>query len=259
MLEELGQEIVLSSLNHEKILRALMVPGRKAFDEAEPALSAQLLSKISRCESQVLRFASPKAVLRILPVEQISPILIGDDIRRLLSGCSEAALMALTLGASLEKCLMREEVTNMQNAYIMDVCASQAVEDASDAFGARLGRKLRSAGRYLTNRYSPGYGDYPLSVQKTLLEYLNAARTIGLTLTPTDLMVPRKSITAVMGISDQPKPDVYGTCTHCPLITKCFFRELGERCFHTSGMTPLQGSADSFCPAADDAEERNIL
>lgn len=239
MLEELGQEIVLSSLNQEKILRALMVPRRKDFDGTEPAFHARLLSQISQCESQVLRFSSPKAVLRILPVDQISPILIGDDIRRLLSDCSEAALMALTLGAPLEKRLMREEVTNMQNAYIMDVCASQAVEDASDAFVKSLGAKLRSAGRYLTNRYSPGYGDYPLSVQKTLLEYLNAARTIGLTLTPTDLMVPRKSITAVMGISDQPKPDVYGTCTHCPLITKCSFRERGERCYHTAAMPGL--------------------
>ena len=64
-------------------------------------------------------------------------------------------------------------------------------------------------------------------------EFVEAGRAIGLTLTPTNLMVPRKSITAVLGISSVPKPDIYGNCIHCPLQTKCTWAERGERCYQS--------------------------
>ncbi len=217
---------VLSSLNREKILRALQIP-------AQNPLSDQLNEQISRCEEEVLRCALVRFTIRILPVEEIRPILLGNDILRLLDGCQEAVLMALTLGTALEKLLMREEVTNMSDAYVLDILASLAVEEAADDLERQIKEKVRSEGKYLTNRYSPGYGDFPIEVQRQLLDYLNAGRTIGLTLTPTNLMVPRKSITAVLGISSVPKPDIYGNCIHCPLQTKCTWAERGERCYQS--------------------------
>ena len=216
---------VLTSLNHDRILRALQIPGREQTPET---LDAQ----IRQCEAVVLRCAVPRSVIRILTIREFAPMLQGDDITRLLDGCREVVLMALTIGAEVERCLMREEVTNMSNAYLLDVCASQAVEDAADDLEQKLREKILGSGKYLTNRFSPGYGDYPIALQRMLLECLNAGRAIGLTLTPSCLMVPRKSITAVMGISDKPKPDVYGNCSNCPLLTKCSFREHGTRCYH---------------------------
>ena len=217
---------VLSSLNREKVLRALQIP-------AQNPLSDQLNEQISRCEEEVLRCALVRFTIRILPVEEIRPILLGNDILRLLDGCQEAVLMALTLGTALEKLLMREEVTNMSDAYVLDILASLAVEEAADDLERQIKEKVRSEGKYLTNRYSPGYGDFPIEVQRQLLDYLNAGRAIGLTLTPTNLMVPRKSITAVLGISSVPKPDIYGNCIHCPLQTKCTWAERGERCYQS--------------------------
>lgn len=237
MLEELGQNLVLTSLDHGKILRSmdarLGVQSGEEDIQPDPEMIAALQEQICSCEAEVLRCASPRAVLRILPVEEIQPILSGHDICRLLSGCTEAVLMAVTLGSELEKRLMIEEVTNMSNAYVLDVCASQAVEQAADDLEQRLRAQILREGKYLTNRYSPGYGDYPIEMQGLLLDYLNAGRAIGLTLTPTNLMVPRKSITAVLGISPKPKPDLYGNCTHCPLQTKCVWRERGERCYQS--------------------------
>ncbi len=200
--------------------------------QADTQFISRINSQISQCEEKLLHVCTPRAVYRILPVSSIDPkLLIGKDIHRLLSGCNEAVLMALTLGAELERLLIREEVSNMSDAYVLDVCASEAVEEAADDFEEKLHCELKTQNKYLTNRYSPGYGDYPLSVQRLLLDSVNAMRAIGLTLTPTNLMVPRKSITAVMGISDQPKPEVYGGCTHCPIRDKCSFRRHGRRCF----------------------------
>ena len=221
----------LSSLNYEKILRALQIPWGKEPAVLDLSMTESLNVQIRRCAMEVLRCCHPRLVYRILPVKELSFLLVGNDIRRLLASCTEAVLMALTLGAEPERRLMQEEVTNMANAYLMDVCASQAVEEAADDFENQLRKTLILEGRYLTNRFSPGYGDYPISMQRPLLESVNAARAIGLTLTPMNLMVPRKSITAVMGISDRQKADVHGGCAACPLLTKCSFREHGERCY----------------------------
>ena len=231
MFEEAGKDLVLSSLDHQKILRAMNISRGMDPDGQDPELYSQLEEQILRCESEVLRCLDPRAVCRVLPVSEISPLLAGKDIRRLLDGCDEAVLVALTLGAALERRLMKEEVTDISNAFLMDVCASQAAEEAADLYERRLSEEVRLAGKYLTNRYSPGYGDLPLEVQKPLLEYLNAGRAIGLTLTATNLMVPRKSVTAILGISDRPRPLVLGGCSHCPLLTKCSWRERGERCY----------------------------
>ena len=237
MLEELGQNMVLSSLDHRKILRSidarLAAQSQGGDTQTDPEYMTALQEQIRSCEAEVVRCASPRAVLRILPVDEIRPLLFGHDINRLLSGCTEAVLIAVTLGSELEKRLMIEEVTNMSNAYVLDLCASQAVEQAADDLEKDLRDRILQEGKYLTNRYSPGYGDYPIEMQRQLLDYLNAGRAIGLTLTPTNLMVPRKSITAVLGISTEPKPDVYGNCTHCPLRTKCAWRVCGERCYQS--------------------------
>ncbi|MBP3872725.1 MAG: hypothetical protein J6E32_03325 [Lachnospiraceae bacterium] len=221
----------LSPLDRTDILNALQIPERSEAACQDPGFYNKLDIQIAECEKEVLHFSSPRAVYRILPAEELEPVIIGNDIRRLLDGCSEAVMVALTLGARLERHMMTEEVRDMSKAYILDVCASLAVERAADSFEDSLRSSLLPQGKYLTNRYSPGYGDLPLSIQKTLLDMLNAQRAIGLTLTPTGLMVPRKSITAVLGVSDNPKPDVHGGCGSCPLLTKCSWREHGKHCY----------------------------
>ncbi len=225
----------LSGLDHQKILRQITHFGSAGEASMEPQAKARLEEQLLRCAEEVLQIAAPRVVYRILPYAGLAPILAGNDIRRLMDGCGEAVLMALTLGLELEHRLMREEVSDMGNAYLLDLCASQAVEDTADQFEKNLREQLLQEGKYLTNRYSPGYGDFPLTVQKTLMELLNASRAIGLTLTKTNLMVPRKSITALMGISDRPKGRIYGGCARCPLLTKCSFREHGERCYAPDG------------------------
>jgi cobalamin-dependent methionine synthase I len=51
-------------------------------------------------------------------------------------------------------------------------------------------------------RYSPGYGDLSLSFQPVLLNELNAAKLLGITLTDSYLMIPRKSISAIIGVKE---------------------------------------------------------
>ncbi len=54
---------------------------------------------------------------------------------------------------------------------------------------------------YLTDRFSPGYGDMPLAQSGQICEVLNTGRSIGLTVSQSGILMPRKSVTAVLGIS----------------------------------------------------------
>ena len=53
-----------------------------------------------------------------------------------------------------------------------------------------------------TFRFSPGYADFPLEVQPKLLEILDAPRRIGLTVSPSLLLIPTKSVTCILGVGE---------------------------------------------------------
>ena len=235
----------ITQLNRYEVLRYLGLHSNSPVLSGNGADDMRLQEQIARCERTVLETARIRCVYQILPLERIAfdstpdtdsrqdtAILFhGKDIARLLDGCSEVVLMALTLGAELERVLMRQEVTDMSDALVLDICASVAVEAAADDFEKQLSAELLADGKYLTNRFSPGYGDLPLSHQRPLLELLNASRAAGITLTPSQLMVPRKSVTAILGICDHMKEKTLGGCSLCPLKTKCSYRSHNLRCY----------------------------
>ena len=243
----------ITQLNRDEIYRYLGLQSGSPLMHEETGNDLRLDEQISRCEQTVLETARIRCVYRILPLsaivldvvncpaagnvsdsrsyKSVSIVLHGKDIARLLEGCSEAVFMALTLGAELERVLMKQEVTDMSDALVLDICASAAVEAAADDFERKLSAELKSEDKYLTNRFSPGYGDFALSHQRPVLELLNASRAAGITLTPSQLMVPRKSVTAVMGICSDVREKVLGGCGMCPLKSRCSYRSHNLRCY----------------------------
>ena len=243
----------ITQLNRDEIYRYLGLQSGSPLLHKETGNDLRLDEQISRCEQTVLETARIRCVYRILPLsaivldagyspaagnvsdsrsyKSVSIVLHGKDIARLLDGCSEAVFMALTLGAELERVLMKQEVTDMSDALVLDICASAAVEAAADDFERKLSAELKSEDKYLTNRFSPGYGDFALSHQRPVLELLNASRAAGITLTPSQLMVPRKSVTAVMGICSDVREKVLGGCGMCPLKSRCSYRSHNLRCY----------------------------
>ena len=104
------------------------------------------------------------------------------------------------------------------------------VESLEAAAEAELRQWAAGQGKYLTGRYSPGYGDWPIAVQPLLAAALDTARRAGLCVTDSDLMTPRKSITAVLGVSDHPVKGHLAGCGHCVLRTRCEYRKRGITC-----------------------------
>lgn len=215
----------LTGLNENEILLYLGYRGQE--------YPAEIRAQIERCKKEVVAAAKPRLTWRRFAVggEFFSALsLEGRDIGELLDGCKEAALMAVTLGADIDRLLARSSVRNVADAVIMDACASAAVENVADNFEADLRREVEAEGLYLSDRFSPGYGDLPLSTQKRFSAALDTERMIGLTVSPAMMMIPGKSVTALLGISDWPKPLRERGCERCARFLHCVYRREGRNC-----------------------------
>ena len=115
-----------------------------------------------------------------------------------LQGVSRAYLMAATLGVGVDRLLRKYAQISGAELALADGYASALCEALCDEVSGRL-----SEGIVTRPRFSPGYGDFPLSEQRWLLDKLSAGRTLGITLGDSLLMTPVKSVSAVMGIEDE--------------------------------------------------------
>ncbi len=218
-------EARITELNENEILKYLGYRGQKLGPETE--------DQLARCRAEILKAAQPRLVWKTLPV-QAGAIegmpLGGQDVAGMLAECQEAVLLGATLGADVERLLMKMEVVHAADAFVMDACASTAIENVCNNFEADLRRETEAKGLYLTDRFSPGYGDLPLAEQPKFFAALDMTRRIGVTLSRNHLMVPRKSVTAVMGISDRPQKHRPADCENCLSFRHCPFRKNGVTC-----------------------------
>ena len=197
------------------------------------AIDGRLECQISSCIGAVLKSSRPRLTYRILDVHDGLPDglnLGGNDIKMLLSPCKRAIIMAATLGPEAENLLRRTEVLDMADAVIMDSAQSTAIENVCDNFEFDLRTAYREQGLWLTDRFSPGYGDMPLEDQKEIIALLSAEKRIGLTLTPGNIMIPRKSVTCIIGISPEKQKLVRRGCGVCTRNRICTFRKGGSHC-----------------------------
>lgn len=186
--------------------------------------------QVERAMSRLLPLCTPRSVWRIFPKDRLPLDLPGQDIHQLLRDCDRVVLFALTLGPEAELLIRREGLRSPTEALILDACASAACEQACDELQKQLEDQLCVEGLYPTDRFSPGYGDLPLTVQAPLLELLDAQKRCGITLSDTCIMTPRKSVTAIFGLADRPQGKRARGCAFCSMRQNCSFRKAGITC-----------------------------
>ena len=214
-----------TALNMNEILKYLGFRGQE--------LTEEIAEQIKRCTQEVLHAATPRLTYRQAAIEDgcvLGVAFAGKDIPQMLAPCEEAVLFGATLGPGVERLMMRYEVTNAADSVIMDACASTAIENICNNFESDMRSAVEAEGRYLTDRFSPGYGDLPIAEQPKFFALLDMQRRIGVSLTSTFIMVPRKSVTAIMGVARTPQPHRPPDCERCLMFRSCPFRKAGRRC-----------------------------
>lgn len=168
-----------------------------------------------------------------IALEGTALALTGRDIFRHLKDARYVAVLAVTLGMASEQRLRVLSSQNPLEGAVFDAACSALVESATDALNCEIEAAAQAAGLSCNTRFSPGYGDLPLAVQPTVLATLNATRLCGITATPTNLLMPTKSITAFVGLfeGDPHSSDAVRSCAGCRVASGCPFRARGTRCW----------------------------
>lgn len=202
-------------------------------------LTGAMQAAIDRCIREVEEKAKIRVVCRHFPlshrqdgvlVENTGLVLTGSDIAKLLADSQSCYLLAATLGPEVDREIRYREQTRMSDAVIMDAAATALIEAVCDGVEEQLSQEAEKAGKLLTWRFSCGYGDLPLELQPQFLEVLDAARQVGIHCTKTNLMLPQKSVTAILGLSDKPAARPDGSCESCPCRDSCGLRKAGKIC-----------------------------
>ena len=179
---------------------------------------------IDDCIETMQQVATPRYAYKLMPLSITDQIItIGDmtiescHLCRNLQGCHGVYLMAATIGMGVDRLIKRANLTDIPAAAIYQAIGSAMAESVVDSVNDEIKRIEAKKGYYCHPRYSPGYGDCDLSTQKPFLSYFKNDQ-LGITLTDTYLMIPSKSVTAFIGVSDQPWQSTASPCDECTQI-----------------------------------------
>jgi hypothetical protein len=143
--------------------------------------------------------------------------LNSPKLARTLCKCKEVIAFLGTIGPAVDeeiRCLLSRR--HVSEAFILDAMGSVVVENLVDRFHQNIRKKREVFNQMVSLRFSPGYCDWPVTEQKTLFKLLDANQ-VGVELTASCLMKPRKSISGVFGLhsDNMLETDSYNPCADC--------------------------------------------
>lgn len=224
----ISKNIQVTSLNRDETLRYL---------QCDNSINEDFSNLIDSCETQILRVIQPRYLYQKFDITHLEDCvslndtnlkLYGNDIKNHLEGCDSAILMCATISSGVDRVIRMAEISDMAKALILDVLSSVAIENVCNQIDGII--KEEYPQYYQTWRFSAGYGDFPIDIQRDFLNVLNAPKKIGLCVTDTNIMTPRKSVTAVMGLSEKPIEKKRLGCASCNMREVCQYRAKNLKC-----------------------------
>lgn len=167
---------------------------------------ADVAALMEKAAAEMQSVMKPQAVFEIFDLSEDNQelrfadvTLHSRDLGRNLEGCSQVALLAATIGPQVDALIRRHSSLDPVYASILQATGAMFIEELVDLVNSEIKKIAAAQGLKTRPRYSPGYGDVPLQVQKDFFRLLPCTR-IGLTLMDTLIMAPEKSVTAFVGL-----------------------------------------------------------
>lgn len=147
------------------------------------------------------------------------------DLYRNLEGCTEICIYAGTLGIETDRLIRKTSVRSVLDGAVMQAVSAASIEAYTDRICRQIESEANERNLYCHPRYSPGYGDLSLAVQKDIFRLMDLPKKTGMSLTDTLLMVPSKSVTAFTGLGPEPVKNRIRSCTECSMYMTCTVRK----------------------------------
>lgn len=115
--------------------------------------------------------------------------------------CAEKiVLFAATIGIEADRMITAAGKLSPLKALVLDALCTERIESLCDLFNAEIKEQAAKAGENCFPRFSAGYGDLALCLQRDIITALDCTRKIGITLNDSLIMSPSKSVTGIIGI-----------------------------------------------------------
>ncbi len=137
------------------------------------------------------------------------------NLAKNLKGCKSVIVFAATIGPGIDRLLTKYGKLNVTRSVVLQAVGAAAIEVYCNEICSEWKRDYSGRGLYLRPRFSPGYGDFPLECQPDIIRGLEAEKRIGIILTEGLLMMPSKSVTAVIGVSGSDDKCIIEGCESC--------------------------------------------
>lgn len=196
-------------------------------------ISEKILSLIDECKGEIINKFEGKYIYEVYTINRendaiklgdTSCCLLGKDINNHLVGCDKCILMAVTLGVGVDRLVGYYLKENVTKGIIFDACATTLIESFCDYIEEEIKEKVCTD---ITSRFSPGYGDLDIGIQPKIINTLDAYRRIGITTNESLILLPKKSVTAIIGIG---KKDRVDKCVYCVNGNNCGYKKEGKNC-----------------------------
>ncbi len=207
-------------IDHKEVLKYLGYP--------YPYDCAENIELIESCILETESCLKPKACYDTFSVEvyddgrldlgfeNVSSVALCKNLK----GCKEIILFCATVGIELDRLLQRYSDLSPARAAIIQAAGAAAIEAWCDILCKRFQEMNKE--KHLKPRFSPGYGDLPLDIQKSIFRALDCSRSIGVSLGEQLLMMPSKSVSAIIGIGEM-RCDSEHICVKCEK-SECIYR-----------------------------------
>ncbi len=189
---------VLPDVNAREVLRYM------GCKDADAELAAMLADVLDECRDV---FDQAAVCYTVVTVERENGhLLIGGhpvesrDLQKALDGCQRALLFGATVGVGIDRLIARYSRVSPSRALCLQALGAERIEALCDAFCNGYAKRAEQVGERLRPRFSAGYGDLSLAVQKDWFRILDCHKKIGLSLNESLVMSPAKSVTAIAGI-----------------------------------------------------------
>lgn len=185
----------------------------------------ELMELLKSCMQEGTAQVSYKVCYEILSFSaQDDNCQLGDiavtshSLSKHLAGCDQAILFAATIGIGIDRLIVKYGRISPVKALLFQAIGTERIEALCDAFCTDMQKEYGN----ICTRFSPGYGDLPLDMQRALFARLDCERKIGVVLNDSLFMSPSKSVTAIIGIGK--KEQAFTTaCGNCRL-ENCIYR-----------------------------------
>ncbi len=185
-------------INKKEILR---YAGAMRSDDNVEHLLEECLKEADNCFSYKVCFKKFKIKINAENIDLGFCQVKSGNLQKNLMECKYVVAFAATIGPAIDRLIKRYVKISPAKALMFQAIGSERIEAVCDLFSKEAEKSAKQMYLRAHPRYSPGYGDLNLTIQKELFSALDCTKKIGITLNESFLISPSKSVTAFIGLS----------------------------------------------------------